>query len=116
MVNFINFSCLVEYQNVGCFKDNWFDRPIQSLEGSCDLLDGDHWKQRVDAIEKCYRCAKSKGFTTFALMYGGACNADDAGTYAKYGESSVCTDGKGGPWANDVYMMKSVKVSNETSK
>ena len=56
------------------------------------------------------------GFTMFALINGGWCNADHARTYAKHGESSVCADGKGGGWANDVYMMTSIKVSNETSK
>ena len=43
----------------------------------------------------------------FALQNGGACKGDDyPGTYAKHGESEVCKNGKGGAWANDVYVMR----------
>ena len=43
----------------------------------------------------------------FALQNGGSCKGDDyPGTYAKHGESEVCKDGKGGAWANDVYVMR----------
>ena len=96
---------LVEYRYVGCFKDTGTDRAIQSLEGACSILDGKSWN-RVDVINKCYRCSKSKGFSIFALQAGGDCMGDDSGTYAKHGKSEVCKDGKGGGWANDVYVIK----------
>ena len=97
---------LVEYRYVGCFKDNGTDRAIPSLEGSCSLLDGNTWN-RVDAVDKCHRCAESKGFSMFALQNGGECKGDYyPGTYDKHGESEVCNDGKGGAWANDVYVMR----------
>ena len=91
------------YVHIGCFGDRGNDRAIRSLEGNCDMLDGHH-QSRVEAIEKCYQCVLDKNFTIFALQGGGNCRADNKGLYAKYGVSSACRgNGKGGPYANDVY-------------
>ena len=69
------------------------------------MLDGDyHDGKRGNEIEKCYQCAKKKGFSIFAMQYGGACQADDRGLYDKDGTSDACWGGGlGGPFANDVY-------------
>ena len=48
------------------------------------------------------------GYTTFALQNGGWCasSATAQETFTKYGRSTACkSDGKGGPWGNQVYMM-----------
>lgn len=68
-------------------------------------MDGNH-TTRTDSITKCYRAAKKRGFHVFAVRDGGWCasNASAANTFDKYLESLDCgSDGKGGPWANQVY-------------
>ena len=44
----------------------------------------------------------------FALQHGGWCAGSRTGhrTYARYGRSKRCRNGKGGPWANDVYVLR----------
>ena len=94
-----------EYKSVGCFRDVEGDRAIPSVEGSCGLLEGDP-SRRVDAIEKCYKCAKLAGNKYFALHDSGACMTSSTAkdTYQKHGASDECNDeGTGGPSANEVY-------------
>ena len=70
------------------------------------MLDGTDYHSREDAIQKCYQAAKSLGYHVFAVQHGGQCasSATAKSTYNKYGASTACMpDGKGGPWANDVY-------------
>ncbi|XP_078603937.1 uncharacterized protein LOC144877765 [Branchiostoma floridae x Branchiostoma japonicum] len=92
------------YKSLGCWEDA-SDRAIPTLEGADSRLDGSY-SERTNAIEKCYMAALSRGFTIFAVQNGGWCagSADGQNTYNKYGPSTDCAgDGKGGPWANDVY-------------
>ena len=44
----------------------------------------------------------------FAVQHRGWCAASRTGyrTYGRYGRSNKCRNGKGGPWANDVYFLK----------
>ena len=70
------------------------------------MLDGTNYHSREDAIQKCYQAAKSLGYHVFAVQDGGWCasSATAKSNYKKYGVSTACNaDGKGGPWANDVY-------------
>ena len=48
------------------------------------------------------------GYTVFAIQDGGQCFGSPTAqsTYAKYGTSTKCSHGKGGPMANNVYRMK----------
>ena len=88
---------------MGCWKDT-ADRAVATLEGSVALLDGSDYTNRADAIKKCYEAAKLRGFTVFAVQNGGWCAAGNGESYKKYGASNDCKgDGKGGPWANQVY-------------
>ena len=69
------------------------------------MLDGSY-QARQDSIEKCYKAAKKRGFHIFAVQNGGWCasSATAGNTFNKYGKSTACkSDGKGGPWANQVY-------------
>jgi len=100
----------MEYESVGCFKDS-SERAIESVEGfhryfpSVSLLFYDY-KTRQQAIQKCAVFAKLKGYKMFGIQDGGFCvtSASAHETYNKYGESKDCkSDGKGGPWANQVY-------------
>ena len=50
-------------------------------------------------------CAKKRGYTMFAVQYGGTCRADNKGTYGKHNTSTVCSNGLGGGYANDVYII-----------
>jgi len=97
----------MEYESVGCFKDSG----IGGVDGyhnnfpSATLLDNDY-KTRQQAIQKCAVFAKLKGYKMFGIQDGGMCvtSASAHKTYNKYGESKDCkSDGKGGPWANQVY-------------
>ncbi|XP_035674439.1 uncharacterized protein LOC118414482 isoform X3 [Branchiostoma floridae] len=96
-----------EYFSLGCWKDS-SNRAIATLEKTDERLDGTY-TARADAIEKCYQVAKSRGFSVFAVQNGGECfgSATALGTYKKYGPSSSCkTDGEGGAWGNEVYLIK----------
>ena len=44
----------------------------------------------------------------FAVQHGGWCASARRAhlTYRKYGTSNRCRNGKGGPWANDVYVLR----------
>ena len=62
-----------------------------------------------DAINKCYKATKNRGFEVFALQNGGWCPSSETAekTFNKYGKSGDCkNDGEGGPWANQVYYFK----------
>ena len=78
------------------------------MEGKDQRLDGEY-KKRKNAIEKCLQAAVAKGFKWFGVQDGGQCfSSKDAGTrYTKYGKADNCKDGKGGAWANNVYLINS---------
>jgi hypothetical protein len=64
------------------------------------------YKQRQEPITKCAAIARSRGYQLFAIQNGGMClsgpKAQD--TYKIHGLARNCKDGKGGEWANDVYI------------
>ena len=101
----------MEYESVGCFKDS-SARAIESVDGkyfrdfpSPSLLDNDY-KTRHQVVQKCAVFAKLQGYKMFGIQDGGMCvtSARAHETYNKYGESQDCkSDGKGGPWASQVY-------------
>ncbi|XP_078371988.1 uncharacterized protein LOC144655582 isoform X3 [Oculina patagonica] len=98
------------YETLGCFKDT-SNRAIPTLEGKDNLLNG-QYQSRSDAIKKCYNAAKKRGFKIFALQNGGWCASSDEAekTFNKYGKSGNChKNGKGGPWANQVYYIEDYK-------
>ncbi|CAH1253107.1 PKD1L3 [Branchiostoma lanceolatum] len=100
------------YKSLGCWQDVWY-RTIPTLEGTDPRLDG-YYLYRVNAIEKCYQVALSRGFTVFALQHGGWCagSADAKNTYNDYGPSTACAaDGEGGPGVNAVYEMQITGVN-----
>jgi len=81
------------------------------LEGIDPILDGSYTSRR-DAVSKCAYVASAKGYSMFAVQNGGWCasSATAPQTFDKYGNSTAClSDGKGGPWANQVYVIKGKK-------
>ena len=98
-------------------------RAIPTLEGKIDLLhllDG-RYENRENAINKCYEAALFFGYDVFAVQNGGWCGSSATAkqAYQYYGKSSKCKqDGKGGPWANEVYQIVARKgiIVSEHSK
>ena len=95
------------YESIGCYRDTG-NRAILPLEGKDPILDGAYWT-RKNPIAKCAAAAMRRGYSMFAVQHGGWCAASaTAGkTFNKYGKSTACgSDGEGGPWANQVYVIK----------
>ncbi|XP_019621121.1 PREDICTED: uncharacterized protein LOC109467541 [Branchiostoma belcheri] len=104
------------YTHLGCFTDQDV-RAISTLEGTDARLDN-HYLSRVNALEKCYQVAKSRGFTMFAVQNSGWCagSTDAPNRYNMYGSSNLCYGhGEGGPHANDVYMIGAATVAASAS-
>ncbi|CAH1256932.1 Hypp1756 [Branchiostoma lanceolatum] len=92
--------------SLGCWRDTP-NRAIPSLEGTDLRLDG-FFKNRDNAIDKCYQVALANDFPMFAVQNGGKCSgsADGLSTYNRYGPATTCAaDGKGGRWVNEVYLI-----------
>ena len=93
-------------QGLGCYRDTK-RRAIATMEGRSRVLKG-HYRRRQDAVRKCALAAYKRGYKLFAVQHGGWCAASRTGyrTYRTYGKSNRCRNGKGGPWANDVYLLR----------
>ena len=96
----------ISAKGIGCFKDKG-RRAITPLEGRSRLLRGSYRRRRY-AIEKCALASIRRGFRVFAIQNGGWCASTRTAhlTYRKYGRSNRCRYGKGGPWANNVYVLR----------
>ena len=97
---------VVQFAHLGCYGDNKI-RAIPIREDIVAVFDGPVHTNRVKAIEKCAFAAKKRGFGIFGVQYGGQCatGTDEEAIYDKYGPATVCQDGKGGGYANDVYVV-----------
>ena len=75
-----------------------------------DILVRNFYRRRLDAIKKCALVAARRGYQVFAVQHQGWCATGPRAhvTYRKYGPSRRCRNGKGGPWANDVYSISGV--------
>ena len=108
-VSFVNgslrsiiLSTFSEYTSLGCWRDK-SARAIPKLDGTDPTL-RDTYRTRRAAIDKCYKVAKERGLVLFAVQNGGQCFGSlSLNGYRYYGRSQRCRNGKGGPWANDVY-------------
>ena len=93
---------------MGCYRDDSSIRAVPDLERTDLVLDG-NYRVRQNAVEKCAIVARKKGFRMFAIQDHGRClsSATAGETFDKYGKSDKCSeDGKGGPWANNVYAFR----------
>jgi len=103
------------YRSLGCWGDTG-DRAMPIIEGTDPRLTG-NYQERADAINKCYEVAKERGMKIFSVQHQGHCQADSTlDKYKKYGPSRACANGKGGPWANDVYLIGDNEGPTETKK
>ena len=81
------------------------------LEKTASILNG-NYKIRLNARQKCFDVAWSLGYKVFAIQDGGQCFGAPSAKeeYKNYGSSTECLDdGKGGPLANAVYLIKTGK-------
>ena len=104
-----------DIKDIGCFKDNP-ERAIPLLEAMSPLLDGSYM-QRAAAIRRCAKVAYDLQLDIFAVQNGGQCLGGPNANlnYNKYGSSAQCQEnGRGGPWANQVYRIKSKKFDVQT--
>ena len=92
----------VAHEYIGCFKDTSTRAMPISLPSSNPLL------------QSCKQAAAFRGYTVFGIQNGVECwsGPSAANTYNKYGTSTKCLNGVGGPWANDVYRVTIGKVVN----
>uniref|UniRef100_A0A6C0KUG7 DUF7495 domain-containing protein n=1 Tax=viral metagenome TaxID=1070528 RepID=A0A6C0KUG7_9ZZZZ len=104
------------YTHAGCWADTG-NRAIPQADGS-DPRINDGYQARSDAINKCYQVAKDRGHKVFGVQDGGWCaTAPDESGYKKYGRSNACRgQGKGGGWANDVYIIKDEDTTTPPEK
>ena len=91
---------------IGCFRDTG-RRAIPTMEGRSRLLKGPYRRRRY-SIQKCGVAAERRGYRVFAIQHQGWCASSKFAyrTYGRYGRSKRCRNGKGGPWANTVYVLK----------
>lgn len=96
---------------IGCYRDT-SRRAIPTLERRSRLLKG-NYRRRAGAIRNCALAAARRGYKVFAIQHGGWCASARYAyrTYRKYGKSNRCRNGKGGPWANDVYVLRGEEKS-----
>ena len=106
----VMFLYLISAYSIGCYKDTG-RRAISTLEGRSAFLKG-RYRRRRDAIRKCFQAAFRRGYRMFALQHQGWCASSRRAhvTYRKYGKSNRCRNGKGGPWANDVYVIRGKNI------
>ena len=90
-------------RSLGCYRDTG-RRAIPQMDGR-SILVKDYYRRRADAILKCALVAMKHLWPVFAVQHQGWCATGVRAhmTYRKYGRSNRCRNGKGGPWANDVY-------------
>ena len=88
----------VVIRNLGCFRD----KRRRSAGSMVANLRGLKY-----AVRDCARQARKRGYRIFAVQNGGECFMGPRAkiTYKMYGRSKRCRGGKGGPWANDVYII-----------
>ena len=97
-------------EELGCWKDSK-PRAMIPLEKTASILNG-NYKIRLNARQKCFDVAWSLGYKIFAIQDGGQCFGAPSAKeeYKNYGSSTECLDdGKGGPLANAVYLIKTGK-------
>ena len=104
------------FSSLGCFRDDDENRAVPTIEGTHPLLK-DSFLTRENAVEKCAEVTRSRGWNVFAVQDGGWCASSPTAhlTYKKYGAAINCVDGKGGMFANDVYIIDGKVTLQESS-
>jgi len=96
---------VLPYASLGCYKDE--DSAITSGRGELYRIS--------TIIDQCYKRAKSLGHKFFVIKYQYMCytKSDDIGqTYAKYGKTRGCRNGKGDEW----WQMNVYEIGGESNQ
>jgi len=100
------------YISRGCWQDEYAQRALTDIDQDVVSLKKGHYKRREHPEQNCMEAAKARGFKVFALQDGGQCfGSDDLNGYKRYGGSTKCSDGTGGPFANSVYEIREEPVT-----
>ena len=68
---------------------------------------------RTNLLEACTQEVITLGYTVLGIQYGDCFSGPTAQlTYDKYGNSTDCSNGLGGAWANDVYRIIPAGILN----
>ncbi|XP_064611242.1 uncharacterized protein LOC135475322 isoform X2 [Liolophura sinensis] len=109
-------SLLQGHVHLGCWMDPTLPTLLETLEGQSSYLTG-QYSERRDSVKQCAQAAREKGYTIFALRFGGKCfvqlETDDAALYKSLGPSDKCEHGKGSLGAIDVYRLGSGQVDGD---
>ena len=99
----------IAVRHVDCYADGP-NRAVPGLEEENDPDLDFNYEDRKNPIMKCYKAAAKRGFPAFVVQNGGWCGSSSSilATYAKYGTTTSCVGGEGGPYANDVYLILDV--------
>lgn len=86
------------FKRTGCYRDR-SRRAMGRLLGNL--------RRRRDAVMRCFLLASRRGYRAFGVQDGGECFSGPLAhrTFRRYGRSNKCKNGRGGPWANDVYII-----------
>lgn len=84
----------IPFKHMGCYYDG-SDRSFPNFLGA--VLDA----------EECFTMTKKAHYKAFGIQNGQECWSGPGvkTTYSRHGESKRCSEGKGGPWSNDVYFI-----------
>ena len=95
---------LLALQPMGCWKDRDKLRILEDLE--VKFL-SDNYKNRSHPISQCYQTSSKMGNKYFAIQDGGMCLGSYTADfhYKEFGNSTECSEGKGGGCANSVYQI-----------
>ena len=67
---------------------------------------------RVSTVQECYKLTKAKAYSAFGVQYGGECwsSEDAVERYDRYGKGRTCSNGMGGRWTQNVYIITGNKI------
>ena len=93
----------LEYAYVGCFKKKSETSAISSIEDA-DPRFADYHKSRNDSIDMCFKVARLRHMSVFAIQDGGKCFAARYMINLQGLENSTdCRKGRGGKEVFDLY-------------
>lgn len=106
----IHLPIILEYSSLGCWRED-----LTSSERAIPDLQTDQYQHYMqlprmlhNIVSECAQKTKSYGYSVFGVRDHHQCVSDPhAGhTYSKYGPSSLCRNGTGGPGAINVYSLE----------
>ncbi len=103
---------LINITSIGCYWQSSYSPAFQSLEGKDPRLDGEDYKLRKNAIEKCALVSKELGYKVFAVKDGGKCLSSPTAhkTFIRGDAIKRCeSDGRGRAKINHVYVIGDMK-------